>query len=41
VADAGERGSGVVVQDISEILAAGLPLSGGVAANGRSLPVVQ
>jgi Fe-S oxidoreductase len=41
VADAGERGAGVVVQDISEILAAGLPLSDGVPSNGRSLPVVQ
>ncbi len=38
VADAGARGEGVQVQDISEILAAGLPVSGG---NGRSLPVVQ
>jgi Fe-S oxidoreductase len=41
VADAGERGAGVQVQDISEILAAGLPLSGSVPSNGRSLPVVQ
>jgi Fe-S oxidoreductase len=41
VADAGERGTGVQVQDISEILAAGLPLSGSVPSNGRSLPVVQ
>jgi len=38
VADAGERGAEVSVQDISEILAAGLPAGGG---NGRSLPVVQ
>lgn len=38
VADAGGRGTGVRVQDISEILAAGLPPSG---ANGRSLPVIQ
>ena len=38
VADAGARGDGVVVQDIAEILAAGLPASG---SNGRSLPVVQ
>ena len=30
VADAGERGAGVAVQDISEILAAGLPLSDGI-----------
>ena len=41
VADAGERGEGVLVQDISEILAAGLALSAGVPSNGRSLPVVQ
>ncbi|HEY5521530.1 MAG TPA: (Fe-S)-binding protein [Candidatus Limnocylindrales bacterium] len=41
VADAGERGAGVLVQDISEILAAGLALSAGVPSNGRSLPVVQ
>jgi Fe-S oxidoreductase len=41
VADAGERGAGVTVQDISEILAAGLPLSAGVPGNARSLPVVQ
>src|SRR4051794_22439118 len=41
VADAGERGAGVQVQDISEILAAGLPLTGSVPSNGRSLPVVQ
>jgi Fe-S oxidoreductase len=41
VADAGERGEGVQVQDISEILAAGLPLAGSVPSNGRSLPVVQ
>jgi Fe-S oxidoreductase len=38
VADAGARGEGVAVQDIAEILAAGLPAPG---ANGRSLPVVQ
>ena len=38
VADAGARGEGVAVQDIAEILAAGLPRPG---ANGRSLPVVQ
>jgi Fe-S oxidoreductase len=38
VADAGARGEGVQVQDISEILAAGLPAMG---SNGRSLPVVQ
>jgi len=31
----------VTVQDISEILAAGLPLYGSVPSNGRSLPVVQ
>jgi Fe-S oxidoreductase len=41
VADAGERGANVQVQDISEILAAGLPLSDGIPSNGRSLPVVQ
>ncbi|HUR16853.1 MAG TPA: (Fe-S)-binding protein [Candidatus Limnocylindrales bacterium] len=42
VADSGERGEGVRVQDISEILAAGLAASGsGVPKNGRSLPVVQ
>jgi Fe-S oxidoreductase len=41
VADAGERGANVQVQDISEILAAGLPLSDGIRSNGRSLPVVQ
>ena len=41
VADAGEPGAGVTVQDISEILAAGLPLSAGIPFNGRSLPVVQ
>ena len=41
VADAGERGEGVLVQDISEILAAGLAPSAGVPSNGRSLPVVQ
>ena len=33
VADAGERGAGVEVQDISEILAAGLPAGG---RNGRA-----
>jgi Fe-S oxidoreductase len=38
VADAGARGEGVAVQDIAEILAAGLPAPG---ANGRSLPVVR
>jgi Fe-S oxidoreductase len=38
VADAGTRGEGVAVQDIAEILAAGLPAPG---TNGRSLPVVQ
>jgi len=38
VADAGARGEGVAVQDIAEILAAGLPAPG---ANGRYLPVVQ
>jgi Fe-S oxidoreductase len=42
VADAGERGEGVLVQDIAEILAAGLAAGGpGVPRNGRSLPVVQ
>jgi Fe-S oxidoreductase len=43
VADAGTRGDGVVVQDIAEILAAGLPTVGGSGrpTNGRSLPVVQ
>jgi Fe-S oxidoreductase len=41
VADAGERGEGVAVQDIAEILAAGLAADGrGRPANGRSLPVV-
>jgi Fe-S oxidoreductase/nitrate reductase gamma subunit len=41
VADAGERGEGVAVQDIAEILAAGLAAdSRGRPANGRSLPVV-
>lgn len=38
VADSGGRGEGVVVQDIAEIFAAGLPAPG---TNGRSLPVVQ
>jgi Fe-S oxidoreductase len=38
VADSGARGEGVVVQDIAEIFAAGLPTPG---SNGRSLPVVQ
>jgi Fe-S oxidoreductase len=38
VADSGAAGAGVNVQDISEILAAGLPAPG---TNGRSLPVVQ
>ena len=43
VADAGPRGEGVVVQDIAEILAAGLAHdgAGGRPVNGRSLPVVQ
>ena len=42
VADSGARGEGVAVQDIAEILAAGLALSGsGRPDNGRSLPVVQ
>jgi Fe-S oxidoreductase len=41
VADAGSAASGVVVQDISEILAAQLPLNDSVPSNGRSLPVVQ
>jgi Fe-S oxidoreductase len=42
VADAGPRGEGVAVQDIAEILAAGLAVDGaGRPANGRSLPVVQ
>jgi Fe-S oxidoreductase len=42
VADSGSRGEGVAVQDIAEILAAGLAFSSsGVPANGRSLPVVQ
>ena len=38
VADSGARGEGVTVQDIAEVLAAGLPAPG---TNGRSLPVVQ
>ncbi len=38
VADAGARGDGVQVQDIAEILAAGLPAR---ATNGRSLPMVR
>ena len=38
VADSGARGEGVIVQDIAEIFAAGLPAPG---TNGRSLPVVQ
>jgi Fe-S oxidoreductase len=42
VADSGVPGEGVQVQDIAEILAAGLAASGsGVPSNGRSLPVVQ
>jgi len=42
VADSGGAGEGVQVQDIAEILAAGLVASGrGVPSNGRSLPVVQ
>jgi len=42
VADSGDRGEGVAVQDIAEIFAAGLVASGGgVPSNGRSLPVVQ
>ncbi len=42
VADSGARGEGVQVQDIAEILAAGLVASGsGAPSNGRSLPVVQ
>jgi Fe-S oxidoreductase len=40
VADAGASAS-VTVQDISEVLAAQLPLNGSVPSNGRSLPVVQ
>ncbi len=41
VADAGERGEGVLVQDIAEILAASLSAdSAGRRFNGRSLPVV-
>ncbi|HYI23424.1 MAG TPA: (Fe-S)-binding protein [Candidatus Limnocylindrales bacterium] len=38
VADSGGRGEDVVVQDIAEIFAAGLPAPG---SNGRQLPVVQ
>jgi len=42
VADAGSRGEGVAVQDVAEILAAGLARDErGAPANGRSLPVVQ
>jgi Fe-S oxidoreductase len=41
VADAGSRGEGVTVQDIAEVLAAGLPREGGRPTNGRSLPVVH
>jgi Fe-S oxidoreductase len=42
VADAGERGDGVIVQDIAEILAASLPATAdGAPANGRSLPLLQ
>jgi Fe-S oxidoreductase len=42
VADAGSRGEGVQVQDIAEILAAGLVATpSGAPSNGRSLPVVQ
>jgi Fe-S oxidoreductase len=42
VADAGERGEGVAVQDIAEILAAALALGAvGRPPNGRSLPVVH
>ena len=41
VADSGDAGAGVQVQDISEILAAGLPLNGVMPSNGRSLPVVN
>jgi Fe-S oxidoreductase len=43
VADAGERGQDVVVQDIAEILAASLPprTLAGRPANGRSLPILQ
>jgi Fe-S oxidoreductase len=42
VADSGERGRDVQVQDIAEIFAAGLVVTpGGIPANGRTLPVVQ
>jgi Fe-S oxidoreductase len=41
VADSGSRGQDVQVQDIAEILAAGLPHSAGTPTNGRSLPIVQ
>ena len=42
VADAGARGEGVAVQDIAEILAAGLAAAPtGLPQNGRNLPVVQ
>ena len=41
VADSGSRGQDVQVQDIAEILAAGLRHSAGTPTNGRSLPIVQ
>ena len=42
VADAGERGEGVLVQDIAEILAAGLAAdAAGTPYNGRTLPMLQ
>jgi Fe-S oxidoreductase len=43
VADAGDRGEGVVVQDIAEVLAASLPVRSlsGRPVNGTSLPVLQ
>jgi Fe-S oxidoreductase len=41
VADAGERGEGVAVRDIAEVLAAALPAREGRPANGRSLPMLQ
>jgi Fe-S oxidoreductase len=42
VADSGDRGRDVQVQDIAEILAAGLVATpSGQPANGRALPVVQ
>jgi hypothetical protein len=42
VADAGARGEGVAVQDIAEILAAGLvaDAASGAPQNGRSLPML-